>query len=412
MSAAPAGRRALFARLAAVLVLLAYLAGIVANAWLDRSTGPRDGNSAEDAILFVGFGMFAVVGALLVALRPGNPIGWILCVTSLVVPASALETYAAYVMITSGRPDWLAVLGVWVNSWYWFVFIVLAFIYLPLYFPDGRLPSRRWLPVAVISGAGALTIVVLGMLADTLRGQEVDYQIENPIGIEGLAHVEDMPLVIGALGVPLGVGCVGAFAAVVVRFRRSRGVERQQMKWFLYAAAPILTFPFTAYLPDIFEGVVGGLVLGWLLIGLPTAIGIAVLRHRLYDIDAVINRTLVYAVLTAVLALVYFGGVASLQLVFRPLTGGESQLAVVASTLAIAALFNPLRRRVQSFVDRRFYRRKYDAGRVLADFSATLRDGTDLGRLDEDLISTIEQTVQPEHASLWLRPRDTSEARP
>ncbi|QIN83835.1 hypothetical protein GBA63_15215 [Rubrobacter tropicus] len=400
MSAAPSGRRVLLARLAAGMVLVLYVAGIAVNRWLDRRIGPGGGNPVEDAIMIVGFGMFAVVGALLVARRPGNLIGWILSVTSLVVPASALETYAAYVMTTTGRPDPLAVFGAWVNGWYWFLFIMLAFIYLPLYFPDGRLPSRRWLPVAVISGAGALVIIVLGMFVDTLTGQDIDYRIENPIGIEGLAHVEDMPLVIGALGVPLAVGCVGAVAAVVVRVRRSGGVERQQMKWFLFATAPVLAFPFADFLP----GIVGGLVLGWLLIGLPTAIGIAVLRYRLYDIDLVINRTLVYGTLTASLAAVYFGSVVGLQRLLSPLTGEGNQLAVVASTLLIAALFGPLRRRVQSFIDRRFYRKKYDAEKTLQAFSAVLRDETDLDRLAPELLEVVRETVQPERAFLWLRP--------
>jgi hypothetical protein len=396
----------MLARVAATLVLIVYVAGIAANVWLDRRIGPGGGNPVEDVVVRVGFGIFALVGALLVARRPGNPIGWILSATSLVALASALETYAAYVMTTTGRPDRLAVVGAWVNGWYWFVFIVLAFIFLPLYFPDGRLPSRRWLPVAVISGAGALIIVVLGMLADTLAGQDIDYRIENPIGIEGLAHVEDMPLVIGALGVTLAVGCVGAVAAVVVRLRRSGGVERQQMKWFLFATAPILTFP----IADLLPGIVSGLVLGWLLIGLPTAIGIAVLRYRLYDIDVVINRTLVYGTLTATLAAVYLGSVVGLQRLLSPMTGEGNQLSIVASTLLIAALFGPLRRRLQAFIDRRFYRNKYDARKTLESFSARLRGSSDLDGLNEELLAVVGETVQPQHASLWLREpeRETS----
>jgi hypothetical protein len=400
---------AMLARVAAAMVLVLYIAGIAANRWLDRRIGPGGGNPVEDAIVAVGFGMFAVVGALLVARRPGNPTGWILSATSLVALASALEMYAAYVMTTTGRPDRIAVIGAWVNGWYWFVFIVLAFIFLPLYFPDGRLPSRRWLPVAVISGAGALIIVVLGMLADTLVGQDIDYRIENPVGIEGLAHVEDMPLVIGVLGVPLAVGCVGAVAAVLVRLRRSGGVERQQMKWFLFATAPILTFP----IADLLPGIVSGLVLGWLLIGLPTAIGIAVLRYRLYDIDVVINRTLVYGALTASLAAVYLMSVVGLQRLLSPLVGEGNQLSVVASTLLIAALFGPLRRRVQGFIDRCFYRKKYDARKTLEDFGVRLREEMNLGALSEDLVGVVQGTLQPAHASLWLRPpagpRDASE---
>jgi hypothetical protein len=192
---------------------------------------------------------------------------------------------------------------------------------------------------------------------------------------------------------------------VVVRFRRSRGVERQQMKWFLYAAALLLLFPVEGPLPAIVENAVFAAV----LIALPTAVGIAVLRYRLYGIDLVINRALVYGPLTAVLAIVYVGGVVSLQYAFRVLSGEGSQVAVVASTLAIAALFNPLRRRVQAFVDRRFYRHKYDAAKTLAAFNARLRDETELGTLTADLVGVIRETVQPTHVSLWLRPDAVSE---
>jgi hypothetical protein len=385
------------------MVLIAYVAGIAANVWLDRLTAPSGDNPVEDAIVVVGFGMFAVVGALLVARRPGNPIGWILSAASLVVLAAALETYAAYVMTTRGRPDWLATVGVWANSWYWFLFLGLVLVYLPLLFPDGRLPSRRWLPVAVVPGIALAAMVVLGALVDTLSGQDIGYQIENPIGIEGLAHVEDMPLVLGVLGVPLLIGCVGGVAAVVLRLRRSRGVERQQMKWFLYAAAPIPAFPFVDPLPGIVGDVVNGLLFGWILIGLPTAIGIAVLRYRLYDIDVVINRTLVYGTLTASLVAVYLGSVVGLQRLLTPLTGEGNQLSVVASTLLIAALFGPLRRRVQGFIDRRFYRRKYDARKTLDAFSARLRGASDLDDLNGELLAVVGETVQPSHASLWLR---------
>lgn len=381
------------------LVILVYVASMAGLVLLERRISSQSEDRVEGLVIFFGFGMFVVVGALLVAKRPANPIGWIMSAASLVVPVAAGETYAAYVMTTRGQPDALSVAGAWANSWFWFMFIALAFVYLPLYFPDGRLPSRRWLPVAVITGVGALIIVVLGMLSDTLRGQNVDYRIENPVGIEGLATVEELP-VFGVLGVPLVIGCVGAVAAVIVRFRRSSGVERQQMKWFLYAAAPILTFPVTDYLP----GIVSDLVFGWMLIGLPTAIGIAVFRYRLYDIDVVINRTLVYGALTATLVGLYLGGVVVLQYALRWLTGGESQIAIVASTLAIAALFGPLRRRIQGLIDSRFYRGKYDAAKTLEAFSTTLREETDLATLSNDLLDVVRGTVHPEHSSLWLQP--------
>jgi hypothetical protein len=228
-------------------------------------------------VIFVGFGAFAVVGALLVARRPANPIGWILATLALMVALFPTgDMYAAYVMTTRGRPDALAVAGAWVQSWYWYLLLALMFVYLPLLFPDGRLPSRRWLPVAVLAGAGILGSVVLGMLTGTLIGREVDYKIDNPIGVEGLAPVEELP-VFGVLGGLFGIGVLGAVAAVVVRFRRSRGIERQQIKWFLYAVAPLLLVPVLDYLP----GIVGSLMFGWVLIALPTAIGISVLRYRL-----------------------------------------------------------------------------------------------------------------------------------
>ena len=401
--AGPRGRTPLFARVVAWLVVPVYVAGMSAIILLERASRLQDRISAEDAVLFLGFGMFAVVGALLVAKRPANLIGWIMSAAALVVgifPAG--ETYSAYVMTTRGRPDALAVVGVWANAWYWSLLLPLVFIYLPLLFPDGRLPSRRWLPVAVLPGIGVAGLVVLGALAETLRGQTFDYRIDNPIGIEGLANVEELP-VFGVFGGLFAVGAVGAVASVAVRFRRSGGTERQQLKWLLYAATPILFIPVEFFLPEPVVGLVGALTFGWVVIGLPVAIGIAVLRDRLYDIDLVINRTLVYGSLTVALALVYFGSVVGLQRLLSPVVGDSNQFAVVASTLLIAALFGPLRRRVQSFIDRRFYRRKYDARRTLEDFSAKLRGVSDLDGLNGELLGVVRETVQPAHASLWLR---------
>ena len=392
-------RSASLARLAALLVLVVYAAGLSVSAWLERRIGSQGESSMEDLVLFVGFGMFAVVGALLVAKRPDNLVGWIMGAAALIVgifPAS--ETYAAYVMTTRGRPDALAVFGAWANGWYWYVLLALVFCYLPLLFPDGRLLSRRWLPVAVLPAVGIAGAMVLGTLVETFRGQTFDYRIENPIGIEGLANVEELPVFI-VFGGFYAIGAVGAIASLALRFRRSRGTERQQLKWFLFATAPTLTILLEYYLPEF----ILSLAFAWLLLGLPAAIGIAVLRYRLYNIDLVINRTLVYAALTISLSLVYLGSVAGLQRLLSPVVGEGNQLAVVASTLLIAALFQPLRRRVQSFIDRRFYRRKYDAGRVLADFSGRLRDETDLETLSEDLASVVGEALQPAHVSVWLR---------
>jgi hypothetical protein len=391
-----------FGRVAGWLVVLLYAAGICTGYVLQRRAGlATDENPVENVALITGFGAFAVVGAILVAKRPTNAISWIMAAVALMVAIfHAGDTYAAYVMVTRGHPDALGVVSAWIGNWYWYLLLALALIYLPLLFPDGRLPSRRWLPLAVLSGIGTLGMVVLGALADTLSVNEAPgYEIDNPIGIEGLASVEDLPFFVVMTGI-LFVGISGAAASVVVRFHRSRGVERQQMKWFLYAAALLLLVPVGELLPDI----VSNLVFSLPLVALPVAVGIGVLRYRLYGIDLVINRTLVYGPLTAMLVLVYLGGVVSLQYAFRALTGQGSQIAIVASTLAIAALFNPLRRRVQAFVDRRFYRKKYDAGKTLATFSARLRDETDLDRLGVELVSVVRETVQPAHATLWLRP--------
>jgi hypothetical protein len=389
-----------FARVAGWFIVGLYAAGVCANLWLEGRLGLLDENPLQGIVLLVGFGAFAVVGALVVAKRPANPVGWIMATVALMVALfPAGDSYAAYVMSTRGRPDALAVLGAWAQGWYWYLLISLVFVYLPLLFPDGRLPSRRWLPVAVVPGIGTLAIVVLGALSDTLTGQNVHYRIENPVGIEGLAPVEQLP-VFGALGVLLGIGILGAIASVVVRFRRSRGEERQQMKWFLYPASFLWIFFVVDYLPAI----AGNLFFAAVVIGQPTAIGIAVLRYRLYEIDIIVNRTLVYGSLTAALVGFYFGGIVIMQSVFVALTGEKSTLAVVASTLLIAALFNPLRRRIQAFIDRLFYRKKYDAAKILDAFSARLREETDLGALADDLVGVVGETVQPAHVSLWLRP--------
>jgi hypothetical protein len=283
-----------------------------------------------------------------------------------------------------------------------------------LLFPDGRLPSPRWRAVAglyvLVNCLNVAEFALApGPLAET--GTPGLPPVANPFGVEVVAGLSGP---VGALSLSLAVLTdLSPFVALFIRYRRAEREEsRQQIKWVAYAVA-LLTGVITAVAiwPPL-DGSVVGLVL--FLIGflsIPTAIGIAILRYHLFYIDQVINRTLVYTVLTAALALVYFGGVASLQLVLRPLTGGESQLAVVATTLAIAVMFNPLRRRIQDFMDRRFYRRKYDAAKTLEAFATRLRDETDLGSLSDDLLGVVNETMQPEHASLWLGPARAGEER-
>jgi len=387
-------------RVAGWLIVPLYVAGICTSYVLQHRAGLLGDDSVENTLLLVGFSAFAVVGALLVAKRPTNAIGWIMAAVALMVSIFlAGDSYAAYMMVIRGQPDGLAVFGAWIGGWYWYPLLVLVLVYLPLLFPEGRLPSRRWLPVAVLTGVGTLGMIVLGALAETLHLNEAPgYEIDNPIGIEGLGYVEDLP-VFGVLTGLLFFGIIGAAASVVMRFLRSRGIERQQMKWFVYAVVPMLLIPTDGFLP----GIISSVALGVVLIGLPTAIGIAVLRYRLYEIDIIINRTLVYGSLTATLIALYFGSIVVLQRIFVLLTGQQSTLAVVASTLLIAALFNPLRYRIQSFIDRSFYRRKYDARKTLEAFSVKLREERDLDALNDELVGVVRETMQPERVSLWLR---------
>jgi hypothetical protein len=354
-----------------------------------------------DSGIFLAFALitvpFAVVGALVASRRPRNPIGWLFLVFAVVAALFAsADRYAVYALVEhpGSLPggDWVA----WVASGIWhpaFGFFVFAF----LLFPNGRLPSARWHPVAFIALANYLMGGVLGLLWNPLFGELSPYA-EPPFRMPGYP-VADM-----AFGVFIVVNfALLALSAVslVVRLRRASGIERQQLKWFVYAVALFaLVFP-----PSVFAFGDGRLIV-FLLPLVPAAAGIAILRHRLFDIDVLINKTLVYATLTITLAAVYFGSVVGLQRVFVFLTDEGSQLAVVASTLAIAALFNPLRKRMQTFVDRRFYRKKYDAAKTLEAFSARLRSETDLETLGGDLVSVAHETVQPSHASLWLRPSE------
>jgi len=199
---------------------------------------------------------------------------------------------------------------------------------------------------------------------------------------------------------------VASAISVIVRARHAGRVERQQIKWLAYGGAVVVGTIFVSGGISVWSETLSIAAISLGLLGLPVFTGVAIVRYRLYDIDLIINRTLVYGVLTGTLALVYFGGVATSQAIFRALTGQEQQpqLAVVVSTLVIAALFTPLRRRIQSFIDRRFYRSKYDARKTLETFSAKLRDETDLEALNNDLVSVVRETMQPAHVSLWLRP--------
>jgi hypothetical protein len=348
---------------------------------------------------------FSTVGALIVARRPGNRIGWVLCLAGFTIGATTLASgYATFSLAGPSRLPGTA-LAAWLAYWIWVPGVGPAMTFGLLLFPDGRLPSNRW---RIVSWLTVVALATLAFGSAFTPGPLSDYpEVTNPLG---LAPLEGSVLEDGGVGwVLLPASVVISVVSIVVRYRRATGEERLQIKWLALAGVP-LAIGWTAQ--NVMSS--GGeplLMFSYLvgitsLLGIPVAVGIAILKHHLYDIDLLINRTLVYGALTAMLVLVYLGGVVFLQYLFRTLAGGESQLAVVASTLTIAALFNPLRRRIQTFIDRRFYRRKYDARKTLEAFSTKLRDETDLDALSDDLVGVVRETMQPTHLSLWLRPEN------
>jgi len=322
---------------------------------------------------------FSVVGALITSHRPENPIGWIfLAVGFLYGLLNAADEYAIYALLANPGAFPLGGEASWLVTWIWAPGLGLSLVFLPLLFPDGHPPSNHWRPVEWLGGLSiAMTVVASMILLWPERGPALVTGDESP------SHVVNVLVDFIAAPMLLLAG-LGAVTSLLVRFRQARGNERQQIKWFVSAAALTLVW-ITVFgqstlrvLPEAIAALSSLLVIP----SIPIATGIAILRYRLYDIDFLINRTLVYGSLTGMLALIYFGGVATTQAIFGALTGQEEQpqLAVVVSTLAIAALFMPLRRRIQSFIDRRFYRRKYDARKTLEAFSVKLRNETDLGR--------------------------------
>jgi hypothetical protein len=333
---------------------------------------------------------YLTVGALVASRRPSNAVGWLLCVVGL---ATAVETFTDTYRHYAHDMD---LAGAEVAKYLYAINPgVLLAIFVPLVFPDGRLPSRLWRPVVWLVSTGVLLYVVDAALEP---GGTDPLGVELPGSVYGvLVNVSILSLI---------VGIIGAAASVALRLWRARGQERQQLKWLVYAtsfmvvgALGAVLFPLP--LGDVFYGL---MIYG--IAGMPVAVGVAILRYRLYDIDLLINRTLVYGLLTATLALVYYGVVTATQALFRTLTSQQElpQLVIVASTLVIAALFNPLRRRIQAFIDRSFYRRKYDAAKTLEEFSTKLREETDLEALSEDLVGVVRETMQPAHVSLWFGP--------
>ena len=352
---------------------------------------------------------FVALGLLVANRRPRNPVGWIIASASLTALASDfVESYAVYALITDPGSIPGGEVMAWVSNWMFIPVIFAAPAMLFLLFPDGNLLSRRWRPVFWIVILTTCAAMTSSILQPVMSDAPFD-GVMNPLFADPPRALLAPLSYIGWPG--MAASFLVAALAMIVRLRRSRGAERQQLKW-LAAAAAVLPLASAAGVASYYLGYesIAGLLAACSILPIFLAAGYAVLRYRLYDIDVVINRTLVYGSLSATLVALYFGGMATTQLVFRTLTGQEQQPqpAVVISTLAIAALFGPLRRRIQSFIDRRFYRSKYDASKTLSAFTARLRDETNLDTLGGDLTSVVRETMQPAHVSLWLKPANDS----
>jgi hypothetical protein len=375
--------------------------------------GPVFGYWVENTALALSF---PTVGAVIAARRPDNSIGWIFIAAGLSGAAVLFSSeYALYALFTEPGALPAGRTMAWISAWVGTVAFGLAFTFLFLLFPDGRLPSARWRPVAWLAAGALMTVTLAAGLKPRLTdeaGERVPNgareTIENPLGVEGagatLQTMEEAAIVVFVLFCALP-----AAVSLILRYRRSAGERRQQIKWLAWAAGVLVLCVFI--LPDLLIAAFGdtsavstaGSVLETVpVVTLPLATGVAILRHRLYDVDVVIRRTVVYAALTAMLAGAYLAAVLLLQLVLSPLTE-ESDLAIAGSTLAVAALFRPARRRIQELVDRRFYRRRYDAARTIESFGARLRQQVDLDALGAELRGVIADTMQPAHVSLWLR---------
>jgi hypothetical protein len=375
-----------------VVALIIFTEGVYVAGWDER--GPDD-RFAQAAWLTLPL-PFSVIGTLIITRRPGNRIG-----ASLLGGAAAFAgfqgalTYVTY-GLERGLPG-LALIG-WIANWIW-VPALVAFMLLLLLYPDGRPLSRRWELLGWGAAAyGGVALAVMALYPDLI----VDPGLANPVGLRGSwAHALRQLAASGVVVfIPMFI-VVASAGSLLVRFRRARGVQRQQLKWFAYAVALIVgAFILATTLLGDWTGVLLMLAV-WTI---PVAIGVAILRYRLYDIDRLISRTLVYGLLTALLATVYVGVVLLLGQLFGGIGAEPPRWAVAGATLAVAALFQPARRRIQAVVDRRFNRRRYDAAKTIEAFSTRLRDQVDLDTLSAELLTVVEQTMQPTGASLWLRP--------
>jgi hypothetical protein len=355
----------------------------------------------ETSMVAVGY---STVGAIVASRLPDSLVGWLFCAIGLsfaVVHFSA--EYATYALLAPSRSVPGGEAFAWLTSWVG-IFGLGLVVFLDLLFPNGRLPSARWRWFARFTAIALLAATILSALSPDLI---ISSTLDNPLGVEGL------PDIIRAIEAFMYALIVVGASSMLGRLRYAGTIERQQIKWFAYATVVVIS---GVILKNTLYPAVGVTWVWWVgliltaigVVSSPIAMGVAIFRYRLYEIDIIINRTLVYGSLTAALVALYFGVIVVLQSLFVVLIGEKSTLAVVASTLVIAALFTPFRRRIQSVVDRRFYRRKYDARKTLESFSTQLRNETDLKALSDGLVGVVRETMQPAHVSLWLRSETAS----
>jgi hypothetical protein len=390
-----------------VAILVNIAVPVIATRVWSPDSGLIDAAFHESIALAVVTLPLLTVGAIVAARRPRNRIGWLLLAIACGWCLIAVQDgYTEFAIQVAKAPDssWHVWLGYWNEGTA--LITMMAFVF--LLFPDGELPSARWRPFAWLTGVAVVAAMLQSPFgADAINDPAVPQSVKSETIADLVASINPFISLLSVFVI------VGSAAAMVVRFRGAHGAERQQLKWFVYVASGIpvlfLLAGITAAMSSAEEsGILGAI--GWFgaiftgVIGLPITIGIAILRYRLYDIDRLINRTLVYITLTASLLLVYLTLVWVLGGVVNQVTGEDSSLVVAMSTLAVAALLRPLRSRIQRTVDRRFYRQKYDAERMLAGFSTHLRNETDLDSLVGELQTVVEQAMQPDHVSLWLRP--------
>jgi hypothetical protein len=385
-------------------VSVALVAGGIAFTVLNWSY-PQEGDFIPEleVLLAVALLAFPVVGAVVVSRRPENSIGWLFCAVGIPFGMSGMaHGWGVYALFVEPGSLPGGEVAAWLANW---LFVPPLFAIPPLLFllfPDGRPLTRRW--------RFAVWLVPIAICATTLGSalapgplDELPFtRVENPVGVEGASAAMEVASAVGFIALFFAI-LFGA-VSLVLRFRRARGDERQQLKWFassagLFALACIVAL--TPFMPGDSDALPQLLIL-LTFAAIPVAAGVAILRHRLYDIDVVIRRTLIYAVLTATLAACYLAGVLLLQLALGPLTE-DNDLAIAGSTLAAAALFRPARARIQALVDRRFYRHKYDAAHTIESFGTRLRDEVELDAILGDLRGVVADTMQPAHVSLWLR---------